>query len=106
MDPFRYKLGGRLFNAEGEEFLHRYGGEDAEKYTTTRDIISYGITKENEAGRATENGGVHLSFQHIPEDDLREAFGPVIDKLARRYDLLGGRSRPRPSPITTWAAFG
>jgi succinate dehydrogenase/fumarate reductase flavoprotein subunit len=81
-DPFRYKLGGRLFNAEGEEFLHRYGGEDAEKYTTTRDIISYGITKENEAGRATENGGVHLSFQHIPEEKLREAFGPVIDKLA------------------------
>ena len=83
MGSFRYKLGGRLFNAEGEEFLHRYGGEDAEKYTTTRDIISYGITKENEAGRATENGGVHLSFQHIPEDDLREAFGPVIDKLAK-----------------------
>ena len=81
-DPFRYKLGGRLFNAEGEEFLHRYGGEDAEKYTTTRDIISYGITKENEAGRATENGGVHLSFTHIPEEKLREAFGPVIDKLA------------------------
>ena len=81
-DPFRYKLGGRLFNAEGEEFLHRYGGEDAEKYTTTRDIISYGIIKEAEAGRATENGGVHLSFQHIPEEKLREAFGPVIDKLA------------------------
>jgi succinate dehydrogenase/fumarate reductase flavoprotein subunit len=81
-DPFRYKLGGRLFNAEGEEFLHRYGGEDAEKYTTTRDIISYGIIKEAEAGRATENGGVNLSFEHIPEDKLREAFGPVIDKLA------------------------
>ena len=81
-DPFRYKLGGRLFNAEGKEFLHRYGGEDAEKYTTTRDIISYGITKENEAGRTTENGGVHLSFQHIPEEQLRNAFGPVIDKLA------------------------
>ena len=81
-DPFRYKLGGRLFNAEGEEFLYKYGGEDAEKYTTTRDIISYGITKEHEAGLTTENGGVHLSFKHIPEDKLREAFGPVIDKLA------------------------
>ena len=91
-DPFRYKLGGRLFNAEGEEFLHRYGGEDAEKYTTTRDIISYGITKENEAGRATENGGVHLSFQHIPEDDLREAFGPVIDKLAKNGIDLTNRT--------------
>jgi succinate dehydrogenase/fumarate reductase flavoprotein subunit len=81
-DPFRYKLGGRMFNGEGEEFLHRYGGEDAEKYTTTRDIISYGITKEAEAGRATENGGAWLSFEHIPEDQLREAFGPVIDRLA------------------------
>lgn len=88
-DPFRYKLGGRLFNADGEEFLHRYGGEDADKYTTTRDIISYGITKENEAGRATDNGGVYLSFRHLSEEILREAFGPVIDKLANNgIDLM------------------
>jgi succinate dehydrogenase/fumarate reductase flavoprotein subunit len=81
-DPFRYKLGGRMTNGLGEEFLHKYGGEDAEKYTTTRDIISYGITKEAEAGRATPSGGAYLSFEHIPEDKLREAFGPVIDRLA------------------------
>ncbi len=81
-DPFRYKLGGRMFNGLGEEFLHKYGGEDAEKYTTTRDIISYGITKEAEAGRASPAGGAYLSFEHIPEDKLREAFGPVIDRLA------------------------
>ena len=88
-DPFRYKLGGRLFNADGEEFLHRYGGEDADKYTTTRDIISYGITKENEAGRATDNGGVYLSFRHLSEKVLRDAFGPVIDKLANNgIDLM------------------
>ena len=24
-DPFRYKLGGRLLNSEGEEFVHKYG---------------------------------------------------------------------------------
>jgi len=81
-DPFRYKLGGRLLNAEGEEFVHNYGGQDEGKYTTTRDIISYGITKEAEAGRTTENGGVQLSFQHLPEEELRAAFGPVIDRLA------------------------
>ena len=81
-DPFRYKLGGRLLNAEGEEFVHAYGGADGGRYVTTRDIISYGITKEAEAGRATENGGVYLSFEHIPEDELRAAFGPVIDRLA------------------------
>ena len=81
-DPFRYKLGGRLLNAAGEEFVHRYGGEDEGRYVTTRDIISYAITKEAEAGRATEGGGVFLSFEHLGERELREAFGPVIDRLA------------------------
>ena len=56
-DPFRYKLGGRLLNAAGEEFVHRYGGEDEGRYVTTRDIISYAITKEAEAGRATRGRG-------------------------------------------------
>jgi len=81
-DPFRYKLGGRLTNAKGEEFVHEYGGQDKGKYLTTRDIISYAITKEAEAGRATSNGGVYLSFEHLLEEELRSAFGPVIDKLA------------------------
>ena len=81
-DPFRYKLGGRLLNAAGEEFVHRYGGEDEGRYVTTRDIISYAITKEAEAGRATPGGGVFLSFEHLGERELRDAFGPVIDRLA------------------------
>ena len=81
-DPFRYKLLGRLLNAAGEEFVHRYGGEDEGRYVTTRDIISYAITKEAEAGRGTEGGGVFLSFEHVGENELREAFGPVIDRLA------------------------
>ncbi|HUJ28120.1 MAG TPA: FAD-binding protein, partial [Myxococcales bacterium] len=37
-DPFRYKLGGRLLNGRGEEFLHKYGGTDAGKYVATRDL--------------------------------------------------------------------
>ena len=81
-DPFRYKLGGRLLNAAGEEFVHRYGGEDEGRYVTTRDIISWAITKEAKAGRATPGGGIHLSFEHIGERELRAAFGPVIDRLA------------------------
>jgi hypothetical protein len=27
-DPFRYKLGGRLLNGEGEAFVDRYGSTD------------------------------------------------------------------------------
>ena len=81
-DPFRYKLGGRLLNNRMEEFTQNYGVNEGGKYTITRDAGSYAILKEVEAGRGSPHGGVYLSFQHVPEEKLREAFGPVIDKLA------------------------
>ena len=82
-DPFRYKLGGRLLNAKGEEFADRYGQAESGKYALTRDVATYAIYKEVEAGRGSPAGGAYLSFQHVPEADLRSAFGPVIDRLAR-----------------------
>ena len=81
-DPFRYKLGGRLLNNRMEEFTQHYGVAEDGKYVITRDIGSYAILKEVEAGRGSPHGGVYLSFQHCPERALREAFGPVIDRLA------------------------
>jgi succinate dehydrogenase/fumarate reductase flavoprotein subunit len=81
-DPFRYKLGGRLLNNQGEEFTYRYGVAEDGKYVITRDVGSYAIVKEVEAGRGSPHGGVYLSFQHCPEAALRESFGPVIDRLA------------------------
>jgi succinate dehydrogenase/fumarate reductase flavoprotein subunit len=81
-DPFRYKLGGRLLNRDMEEFTDRYGVPEDGKYVITRDLGTYAILKEVEAGRGSSHGGAYLSFQHIAEDKLREAFGPVIDRLA------------------------
>jgi succinate dehydrogenase/fumarate reductase flavoprotein subunit len=87
-DPFRYKLGGRLLNGNFEEFMHLYGGSDAGKYTAVRDQASYAISKEVEAGRGSPHGGVYLDFRHLPEAELRSAFGPVIDRLlANSIDL-------------------
>ncbi len=80
-DPFRYKLGGRLLNGEMEEFIHNYGAEDSGTYTAPRDITSFAIVQEAAAGRGTPHGGAWLSFAHVPENELRDAFGPVIDKL-------------------------
>ena len=80
-DPFRYKLGGRLLNGNFEEFMHRYGGQDNGKYTTVRDQAAYAIIKEVEAGRGSPHAGVYLDFRHVPEDELRAAFGPVVDRL-------------------------
>jgi succinate dehydrogenase/fumarate reductase flavoprotein subunit len=80
-DPFRYKLGGKLLNGSFAEFIDRYGAMDSGKYTATRDIAAYAILKEVEAGRGTPHGGAYLDFRHIPEAQLRAAFGPVIDRL-------------------------
>jgi len=76
-DPFRYKLGGRLLNAELKEFLSEEG-----RYTSARDLATHAILQEVEAGRGSPHGGAWLSFQHCSEATLRAAFGPVIDRLA------------------------
>jgi succinate dehydrogenase / fumarate reductase flavoprotein subunit len=81
-DPFRYKLGGRLLNKDMQEFTERYGVPEGDKYVITRDVGTYAILKEVEAGRGSPHGGAFLSFQHVPAEKLRAAFGPVIDRLA------------------------
>src|SRR5262249_42793269 len=92
-DPFRYKLGGRLTNRDGEEFTARYGVSEDGRYVVTRDVATYAIVKEVEAGRGSPHGGAYLSFQHCSPAALREAFGPVIDRRAR------SRSRPPRLPV-------
>jgi succinate dehydrogenase / fumarate reductase flavoprotein subunit len=82
-DPFRYKLGGRLLDGSGREFLATYGSDESAGYTTPRDIATYAIQKEVAAGRGSPHGGVYLSFTHVPRHDLEAAFGPVIDRLAK-----------------------
>ncbi len=84
-DPFRYKLGGKLLNGDLQEFEEDYATLDTRsdgKYVLTRDRATYAISKEVEAGRGSPAGGAYLSFQHVPDAELRRAFGPVIDRLA------------------------
>jgi succinate dehydrogenase / fumarate reductase flavoprotein subunit len=81
-DPFRYKLGGRLLNGRMEEFTSRYGSDEDGKYVLPRDLATYAIIKEVEAGRGSPHGGAYLSFEHCSAAALRTAFGPVIDRLA------------------------
>jgi succinate dehydrogenase / fumarate reductase, flavoprotein subunit len=84
-DPFRYKLGGRLLNGQMEEFTSRYGSDEDGKYVLTRDLATYAIIKEAEAGRGSPHGGAYLSFEHCSSSALRAAFGPVIDRLAANH---------------------
>jgi succinate dehydrogenase / fumarate reductase flavoprotein subunit/fumarate reductase (CoM/CoB) subunit A len=62
--------------------MNDYGNDEHGNYVVTRDKATHAILKEVEAGRGSPAGGAYLSFEHIPEAALREAFGPVIDRLA------------------------
>jgi succinate dehydrogenase/fumarate reductase flavoprotein subunit len=88
-DPFRYKLGGRLLDGSGREFLADYGSDETTSYTTPRDLATYAITREVAAGRGSPHGGVYLSFTHVPKSALEAAFGPVIERLATNGIDLG-----------------
>ncbi len=77
-EPTRVKLGGRLVNGRGDEFLHNYGEGGGEEYETTRDTLTHAMYKEVEAGRGSPHGGVYLSFEHISQDDLETALGPIL----------------------------
>ncbi len=88
-DPFRYKLGGRLLDGNGREFLADYGSDETSGYTTPRDLATYAIGKEVAAGRGSPHGGVYLSFAHVPRSALNAAFGPVIARLAKNGIDLG-----------------
>ena len=87
-DPFRYKLGGQLLNADGEEFIGNYDLSEDGRYRAPRDVATYAILKEVKAGRGSPAGGVYLSFKHVPTAKLEDAFGPVIRRLkANGIDL-------------------
>ena len=104
-DPFRYKVGGRLLNGNFEEFIHNYGASDGGTYTARRDVASYAITKEVGAGRGSPHGGVWLSFEHIPDDVMKDKFGPMIGRLAKNgIDLA--KSAIEVSPIAHYHMGG
>jgi succinate dehydrogenase/fumarate reductase flavoprotein subunit len=104
-DPFRYKLGGRLLDGAGAEFLARYGSDETDAYTTPRDIATHAIVSEVAAGRGSPHGGVFLSFEHVPPVELGAAFGPVIERLAKNgIDLA--RAPVEVSPIAHYHMGG
>src|SRR5262245_7772150 len=104
-DPFRYKLGERLLNSAAEEFTARYGVSEDGRYVITRDLATYAIAKEVEAGRGSPHGGAYLSFQHCSQAELRAAFGPVFDRLARN-DIYLTRMPIEVAPIAHYHMGG
>ena len=82
-EPTRVKLGGRLLNGRGEEFLNNYEETSGEKYDTARDTLTHAMYKEVKSGRGSPHGGVFLSFQHIEQTALKNALGPALEIFHR-----------------------
>src|SRR6202166_3401674 len=47
-DPFRYKLGGKLLNAEGHQFIGDYHAPEQGRYLAPRDVATHALLKEIE----------------------------------------------------------
>ena len=82
-EPTRVKLGGRLLERQRRGIPAPLRRGRRRSYDTARDILTYAIYKEVEAGRGSPHGGVYLSFQHIDEQKLKDALGPVMEIFAR-----------------------
>jgi len=88
-DPFRYKLGGRLLDGSGREFLADYGSDETSGYTTPRDLATYAIHKEVAAGRGSPQRGVYLSF--TGSDSVRNVSHRGIGSLIATESLPPSR---------------
>ena len=75
-EPTRVKLGGRLLNGHGEEFLHNYAETERRGLQHGARYLTYAIYKEVEVGRGSPHGGVYLSFQHLTPERCRRRSVP------------------------------
>ena len=106
-DPFRYKLGGRLLNGDGEEFPGDYGVRRGRQVRRPRATSrTYAIVKEVEAGRGSP---ARRRLSELPARagsatarGLRPGDRPAGEERHRSRRRC--RSRWRRSRITTWAA--
>lgn len=68
--------GGRLYNSEGERYMHRYDPDRLE--LSTRDLVALANYKEIREGRGGPHGGVFLDISHKDKKT-------IIEKLPRMY---------------------
>ncbi|MBO7719071.1 MAG: fumarate reductase subunit A [Methanosphaera sp.] len=70
--------GGHLINSEGERFMINY---DSRQELATRDIVARAIYSEIQEGRATPLGGVYLSVEHLPEEQVRTKLHTMVQQF-------------------------
>jgi hypothetical protein len=105
-EPTRVKLGGRLLNGYGEEFLQNYTDtQGGGAYDTARDVLTYAIYKEVEEGRGSPAASISRSSTCRPTRS--SARSGRCWKSSRATTSISPRRRSRysRSPITRWGAL-
>ncbi|MDO5825421.1 MAG: fumarate reductase subunit A [Methanosphaera sp. rholeuAM130] len=70
--------GGHLINSKGERFMINY---DERQELATRDIVARAIYSEIQAGRASPLGGVYLSVEHLPEEQVMTKLHTMVEQF-------------------------
>ena len=70
--------GGHLINSEGERFMINY---DSRQELATRDVVARAIYSEIQEGRATPLGGVYLSVEHLPEEQVMTKLHTMVQQF-------------------------
>lgn len=70
--------GGHLINSNGERFMINY---DSRQELATRDIVARAIYSEIQEGRSTPLGGVYLSVEHLPEEQVRTKLHTMVQQF-------------------------
>ena len=70
--------GGHLINSEGERFMINY---DSRQELATRDVVARAIYSEIQEGRSTPLGGVYLSVEHLPEEQVMTKLHTMVQQF-------------------------
>lgn len=95
-EPITYRSGGKVTNAQGEEFLFNY---DSSGLGATRDLISLAMTKEVKEGRGSPHGGVYFDPSAAGTENLVEEYGEDFINYLKEAGVDITRDKVEVSPI-------